>query len=562
MTITFDNEKKFYYIYRYVDGAWDTNSYANSDSFDLFSDTSGVDDIIYFGLRSPSLPYHSLKFYIGTGLVADSITIVWEYYKSGVGWTEIPGVTDDTNSFQNTGENWVTFPVPEGMSLSTSRYYYWITVDGARKYGIYVRARITAVTNLTEGGAQSTQVVKLKDWTITATDEASLTMNDLYDADVAGSWGVVEKFTSDSFLVKSNLCLSSSHLTSKKELIQIGRENYPSSLYSTSTSSSVTLGELDAAGKGKNGVMLMNHTRFSISYTYIYNFQAFGSVIDRKVGAYGAMAMSGVFKFVDSVFNSDNRLYLASSIAEGSEWIRSVYADPDYLYLYSPHLTIDNFKTLDSWTGILCGGSAVISNTDINFKTILRYYGADVDLVNCTNIDKSELTSGGERTRDLHTRIKYSINLKIVDEEGNPINNSNVVLTDTNGDETFSVSTDGNGEITEQTVMVYDKWWEHPNWNLHEDDYNDFTLTISKAGYNIYEAIFTLNEKTDWTIALNDYIIPTQVMLNVSDTPTSIILESDDMDLVISSNNKDNLTINTNNQDLIINTTNKDLEVN
>ena len=496
VTITFDNVLNFSYIYKNA-GASDYTDYAASTAFDLFSDSAVVDDTIDFLIRSPTLPYHNINFDIGTALAATSITLVWEYYKNSV-WTAIPSVTDNTNSFQTTGVNSVLFDVPQYMQAGVTCYYSPMYVNGVRKDGLRIRCRISAVSGITEGGRTQNTRLTTNDWKINATNETALTCAALQSASDAGSWmayGTTKAVETlgDQTIIRTNAFFTgTTEFTATNQTIQIGQEDYPSSLH-TGSATSFTLGELDANGRGKNGCMMINHTRYSTSYTYIYDFQAFGSVIRRRTGSYGAMEMRGVFKVVDSVFSSDERWYLSGSVAAGSRWTRSVYADADLLYLYSAYLVIDGFKFIDASQGILCGGSATFSNTDFGNltgvgKAIRRYYSSTITLIDCINIDKTQIFNVAPLNgADRHVIIKYNINLQVLDEDNNPINSATVTLTDTAGTETFSVTTDSNGDITEQLITAYDRWWEYADsWAQHNDDYNDFTIRIMKDGYQDY----------------------------------------------------------------------------
>lgn len=512
MSIVFDQEKAFSYIYRYINGVYETTNLASVAAFDLFPDDAGVGDAIYFGRYNPSWSFHDIKFNIGTALVATNITLVWEYQRNG-SWTAIPSITDGTNDFQNTGINTVAFDVPENMTHTSYSWYTYLTIDGNRKYGNYIRCRITAVSGITEGGANQTDTVKYKDFTISCNDE-SLDLATLQSASDSGSWlarsGIKAIETNGLHtIIRPHMHWSGTsamefHETMK--MIELGETNYPAG-FRNFGGGVFQLGILDASGKGDKGCYLYMHARFDTGYDYVYRFQAFASVVRRRTGQYGAFAMGGVFKFVDSVFISDSRWYLPSAVSAGSEWTRSVYADNDLLYLYSGNLVIDTFKSLDAWQGVLCGSGrpAVFSNTDINFKKIMRYYAADIDLVDCINIDTSNITNHSPNSgySSLHVRIKYHVNLKIVDQKGNAISGATVKLIDTNGDETFSVTTDLNGDITEQTVMVFDKWWERDaSWAEHNDDYNDFTFKITKPGYNSFVEVITINEPIKWNISL------------------------------------------------------------
>lgn len=190
-------------------------SSAMDKNFDIFNDTVGVGDAIIFGGHQTYGQYNELKLNISTALAATSITGVWEYpnTNSGYGsysvmtWTALSGVTDGTNAFQNTGTNSITFTVPDDWAnyvrpdSATASYYSW-----------YIRFRVTAVTGLTEGGrvANVNDAAVIKYYSINPdnsyTSGSPLTFDAIYDADVAGGWGVVTKDGS-SFVFHANLMI-------------------------------------------------------------------------------------------------------------------------------------------------------------------------------------------------------------------------------------------------------------------------------------------------------------------------------------------------------------------
>lgn len=100
---------------------------------------------------------------------------------------------------------------------------------------------------------------------------------------------------------------------------------------------------------------------------------------------------------------------------------------------------------------------------------------------------------------------QYTLNLKVVDGTGNPIEGAKVILKDKNNDMVFSVLTDANGEIEEQTATYGYYQREGDGTYTHEQiftSYSPHTLVITKKGYGPYEVTFELNRKIDWLIRL------------------------------------------------------------
>lgn len=156
MAITLSEEERDFSsthpIYNYDLGTDTLTLVANYTSFDYFPDTAGVGDAIYFGVEYRHPPTHKIKLNVGTALVADAITIKWYYTTcrypldrwDTLQWNEIT-VTDGTNSFQTIGENTIEFDVPKDWTMHS---------NSLRQY--FLKAEIDSVTNLTEGGANTT----------------------------------------------------------------------------------------------------------------------------------------------------------------------------------------------------------------------------------------------------------------------------------------------------------------------------------------------------------------------------------------------------------------------
>ena len=153
-TISYNtNTKTLNVIYRATNnGTVFSSNLAGTATFDYFNDTAAVNDAIYFSSGNP-YAFSDIVVDVGTALSATSITIVWEYYQYGVGWTPLNNFQDDTNGFQIAGVNTIRFP------------YQWnwhqTTINGGNY--AWIRARITAVSGLTEGGANQNTTPYAKD---------------------------------------------------------------------------------------------------------------------------------------------------------------------------------------------------------------------------------------------------------------------------------------------------------------------------------------------------------------------------------------------------------------
>lgn len=165
------------YIFRATSGGTVFSSnLTTSTSFDYFDDSAVVNDAIYFSGYTSTAGFSNITVNVGTAMAGTGITVVWEYYcYVGNTWRPVYQLTDNTAGFTVTGVNTVVFPIqPGGMykTVSTSASMQW------------VRCRITALTTITEGGANTTDRVTVSDGAITITgytDDAPCTFKDVYN---------------------------------------------------------------------------------------------------------------------------------------------------------------------------------------------------------------------------------------------------------------------------------------------------------------------------------------------------------------------------------------------
>lgn len=167
---------------------------------DYFSDTADVGDYVMFGWRNNAgttygCPPMNLKLYVGTALSASSIEVVWEMASHEVDnkaagqtggnwslatWSEVK-VIDTSNTFQNTGAQYVYFFSPMNVTEFVSNL-----PTGVMNLCYWIRCRITSVSSLTQGGANSTNAIQASQHAIFMST-TSETFSSLLTADTAGT---------------------------------------------------------------------------------------------------------------------------------------------------------------------------------------------------------------------------------------------------------------------------------------------------------------------------------------------------------------------------------------
>ena len=94
----------------------------------------------------------------------------------------------------------------------------------------------------------------------------------------------------------------------------------------------------------------------------------------------------------------------------------------------------------------------------------------------------------------------YTVNIKVIDQDGNAIENASVTLDDKDGNEIFSVLTDSNGEISEQTVTYKLYTADEGAGVVNETTYSPHTLTVDHGSYHFVRIIENLDHSIDWVI--------------------------------------------------------------
>ncbi|MHA1865176.1 MAG: carboxypeptidase-like regulatory domain-containing protein, partial [Candidatus Heimdallarchaeaceae archaeon] len=99
--------------------------------------------------------------------------------------------------------------------------------------------------------------------------------------------------------------------------------------------------------------------------------------------------------------------------------------------------------------------------------------------------------------------VKWSLNIKVLDEYKKPLPNAKVKIIDVKGNET-EASTDANGDITTQqlTEAVYSRSTDNDGHFDTTDSYIPYRLIIEKSGYKTYKTKFDLTETTNLIISL------------------------------------------------------------
>ena len=164
-----------------------------------------------------------------------------------------------------------------------------------------------------------------------------------------------------------------------------------------------------------------------------------------------------------------------------------------------------------------------------------------VDYFDCTFplspnelLEAGYMTSYGTLTSDSYFQVNYSINLNIIDADGNAIEGATVDIVDSNGDSAVYIEHDGtfdkevtgdtyntprttdvNGDMNTYYIKAYKVNLAPDNTiasssctNIITTNYYPFNILVSKGGYKTVEiADITPTSPIDWTITLKKIYI-------------------------------------------------------
>jgi hypothetical protein len=99
---------------------------------------------------------------------------------------------------------------------------------------------------------------------------------------------------------------------------------------------------------------------------------------------------------------------------------------------------------------------------------------------------------------------QYSFDLKVIDKDNVTIDGATVKVWDKDSNLIIDTTTNASGVIATQTI-TRGTYAQATGNTLQEK--SPHLIKIEKAGYTTYEADFTLEDKTDWTIALQTSIL-------------------------------------------------------
>lgn len=509
---------------RVMQGDWETTNIPYSSVFDYFHDSPSVNDAIYFAFyrhqpyRGPGR-WHDLTLYVGTARTASGAG-VWEYW-DGDSWETLT-CTDNTNGMTTTGENTVEFDPPSDWN--TCNLQDQGAPSAMNTYVYYIRYRLTNVSGIVEGGAQSTQRPKYKDYGIQVVGTNGgdwLVLDDIYDADQTNSWNMIEKYSQDDYgderfwEFKCSLWIGDGSTETKFRAIN--NIIFFDGQIVVTNNSETQFGDIES-GNPETGCTLYFRGLNNSKRCYSPRFGMNGAT----VGLYNTKFME--YRYVN-VGNNDGGTCTVKDCQFGEDTVqhygnttieRASYTNiGEGFRVNGSPLTISDIAIYNSDRGIMLGyiySTMEITVTNAKFRNISNGHvyvtqiledDVHLILVDPDGFDNTDISVGSSINSGCYIQEKYSINLNIVDKDRNAIENVSVSATNSNGDEETD-TTDAQGDA--QVIPLRAQIDISAGTGAVLNDYNPITLKISKDGYKTYLLNFDLEEKKTMMIALQNDI--------------------------------------------------------
>ena len=503
MAITYRDESFVTHAtYRFDDSVGSFSHLAWNDwDYDILADDTVIDDWLLFQQQnSYGWKFWKIDFDVDTAIVADTIEWVWEYRKIdwGMYWRNFEPLTiieDTVNNFTVAWTKHISFEVPDDWDniwvMTWTQYYHWS-----------VRFRITNLSNVTNK------------WRITNSntypdrihiDTGTVTMEDVYQADVTGWWGKVLKswistYTLDCWLY----CYYPVVFNSSAESITFIHNNMPFIRCKTN------FWELTSTGKPTKWTLFRcewANVDYNNCYLWYYDSTFYDTTIkfpresrnEYTQWFWGAWIGSAGRQKIKGWSFTDFRSYWFSHSDNIISWLTYAwtFTEPtgstlfDMVSISSPywsrpnsagsHRHIHRFDLTDVTTA--CTNPRMISIDNWREK-----------LVDCKinyNLPLANFRASSSANKNHKVEAVNSFQAQVLDASSNAIDNVNVSIFD-------NINTKVNALTTNEDWFIWvEKWVTTNSW----------TDTLESNSYSFTNKRFTELYLTNWTVAWHRSII-------------------------------------------------------
>jgi len=341
--------------------------------------------------------------------------------------------------------------------------------------------------------------------TVTEYSEASpCTFDDIYNADVANGWNVVAQQCGKQYCFTCKLVIGdgttetwfkdvNSHIT-----FNIDATGY---ILETKTNSNFQLGEKDANDRTSKGCAIYSiSSSNSGTLRFEGNVSLYNNVLSHSDDDYLMLqfATTGTVELIDIMIWQGwiSIVFIAEPTTQNLKRITVLGGNSGLMADPGVNTSFEDVVVLNAQKPFRCKGTVNATNIRFEGESYLAEMNDNgiLNMYDCAVSTSSIYDAGSAWSVNEY----FHFNLKVIDKDETAIPNADVTIKDVNNIIVFSGQTDINGEIPEQTL----KYAERNNTQTRTL-FTPHNLKIEKAGYTTYEADFTLEEKTDWLIALN-----------------------------------------------------------
>lgn len=485
----------------FYDASEETFTSRNGTTGDYFTDDCTVGDCLYISQsQTEARNFKNIKFYIGTAFAATSVTFVWEYASGSSSWTALPDLVDNTSDFSLTDERTVTWTVPND----------WRFLGSPRpslNYPFWVRCRITAIDTPTEGGAQSTQIIQVGNNAIEVSGYTSgtpCTFKDIYDEDVAQSWGVVTN-VGDFYKIDCNLQTALDGTASYIGDTNIGVE--VNGLLYLYNNGHIKFGTHEGDYKTRYGCFyvgsfsasFMRHikgTRVGTSFeAYSTNFIFPNISVLVDVGCVDTTIINCEFShFTEFIVSAATNLIMYNVYLSDGTYIRGAIPDGSIVEKVTMYTGYVAYSIGSVGFDIILRGLVTLPDTNL-----MRVWSSNIyRFVDCTLNNRIVSWAGSGVGHEIY--LEYTLNLTVVDATGEPIVGATVTVVDVNGDAVTGspFTTNGDGKIDAGDLLQYLLTnVGGAGGTTVETLFTPHTVVISKTGYSTRTIKYTMDRKRE-----------------------------------------------------------------
>jgi len=428
----------------------------NTANMDLFPDGFEAGDAIYFiangGIAAgrPKNPYKfsGIRINVSTPIQADSYNYSWQYRARDNTWKTLPNVSDPSNGLTVAGTHDITWDMPTDWKVYRISGGNW-----HHEQGFMVRLYVEDVSNPTEGGKTGDDPIKLFTYAFWIDDGNEYTPTDIYDYAVANGLSDKVEKSEDSkdpkavtILVNANIIVNNGTLKIPfRTTLIVGKE-----AGAGYESYSITLNDNENAKIYINGGFLKWNNGYNTGSYHYWGRDGRGTLkIDKggkfwKYGyTYNDFTFQGNIEAEDASFESgtSNDLWYFTYRSKG--YVKRTNFLTCKLYVYACSISWEDvqLKTSDIVTtnDILLAGTTYFQPTfyDFDFGDSIKWVstqGACFNIVNPRNIPSGYPKLGQTYNKySVYAVRLHPLHIKIIDQNGNPIQGAKVYLKDKNG---------------------------------------------------------------------------------------------------------------------------------